>query len=182
MASSDEGLTAGQLEAWIWLVVLFETMPAAIDKQLKADAGLNLFEYMVLARLSEESDRTLQMARLAEISNGSISRLSHAVTRLERRGWVDKQVGGAAQRHNTVSLTDAGYEVLATVAPPHVANVRRLLADPLTAGDIDSLVAVARKLVGAADPDAFDTIDRQVPEILARNARERRRARDERGR
>jgi DNA-binding MarR family transcriptional regulator len=169
-------LTAGQLEAWIWLVVLFETMPAAIEKQLKADVGLNLFEYMVLARLSEESDRTLQMARLAEISNGSISRLSHAVTRLERRGWLDKQVGGAAQRHNTVTLTDAGYEALSAVAGSHVANVRRLLADPLTAGEIDSLVAIARKLVGAADPDAFETIDRQVPEILARNARGRRRA------
>ncbi|MEZ5236263.1 MAG: MarR family winged helix-turn-helix transcriptional regulator [Acidimicrobiales bacterium] len=169
MATGDEGLNARQLEAWILLVVLLEIAPPAIERQLKADAGINLFEYTVLAMLSEEPDRMLQMARLAEVSFGSISRLSHAIDRLERRGWVEKQAGGGNRRHNTVRLTDAGWATVTEVAVGHVANVRRLLVDPLTDSEVESFVRIGRKLIGAAEPDVLDRLDRQIPEILQRN-------------
>lgn len=169
VATSEPGLTPHQLEAWVLMLALFETVPPAIEAQLKADAGINLFEYTVLAMLSEEPDRTVQMTRLADISFGSISRLSHAVTRLERRGWVDKQRGHGSRRHNTVSLTDEGYAALVAIAPAHVANARRLLAEPLTDAEIDAFARVARKLVGAAEPAVLELLERQIPEIIERN-------------
>ena len=77
---ADERLT------WLVLVSLLQTLPGALDAQLQRDSGLSFFEYMVLAMLSEQEDRTLRMSRLAAVTNGSMSRLSHVAAKLERRG------------------------------------------------------------------------------------------------
>ena len=61
---------------------------AAVDGQLQRDAGMPLAYYEILVRLSEAPDRSLRMTQLAEASSSSKSRVSHAVARLEERGWV----------------------------------------------------------------------------------------------
>lgn len=170
MADNGSGLSADQLETWITLVALLETLPPAIDAQLKSDLGVNLFEYTVLAMLSEEPDRTLPMASLAAVSFGSISRLSHTVSRLEKRGWVDKQVGVGARRHNVVVLTDAGFEALASAAPRHLAEVRRLIFDSLSAEETRTLSRIAKKLIGVAAPDVTDLLEEKIPIVVERNA------------
>ena len=123
----------------------------------------------MLAMLSEEPDRTLPMSQLADITFGSISRLSHAVGRLENRGWVAKQAGAAGRRHNTVSLTDEGFAALRSAAGPHIATVRRLVVDPLTTTELRSFTTVLRKLVGAADPELIEILDAQIPTVIERN-------------
>jgi hypothetical protein len=75
-----------QQRAWRQIVGLFMTLPGAIDSDLQRNAGLSLYEYLVLAALSETPDRTLQMSDLAYRANSSLSRLSHLISRLEKRG------------------------------------------------------------------------------------------------
>ena len=166
---ATQGLTADQLEAWILLNAFLETVPSAIDAQLKNDAGINLFEYTVLAMMSEQPDQTIAMSRLADVSFGSISRLSHAVGRLEKRGWVEKRAGEGGRRHNTVSLTDEGFAALRSVAGHHIANVRRLLVEPLTSDELDALRSALRKMIGAADDEVASLLDVQIPDVIARN-------------
>ena len=89
--AGPDWLTEAELAAWVRLVSVFIKLPAALDAQLQRDAGVSHFEYMVLSRLSEASDHTLRMSDLAVLANGSLSRLSHVVTRLERRGWVRRE-------------------------------------------------------------------------------------------
>lgn len=166
---ATRGLDPHQLEAWVLLNAFFETTQPAIEAELKHDAGINLFEYTVLAMLSEEPDRTLPMSQLADISFGSISRLSHAVGRLEKRGWVAKQSGATGRRHNTVFLTDEGFAALRSAAGPHIATVRRLVIDPLTATELRTFTTVLRKLVGTADPELIDLLDSAIPTVVERN-------------
>src|SRR3981081_3198570 len=59
-----------------------------LDRELQHEAGLPMAYYQVLAMLSEAPNRTLRMSDLAEQTWSSRSRLSHAVDRLEERGWV----------------------------------------------------------------------------------------------
>lgn len=66
------------------------TLPGALESQLLRDSDLTLFGYMILARLSFVPDATLRMSEIAEMANGSLSRTSHAVARLEKRGWVTR--------------------------------------------------------------------------------------------
>jgi len=169
MVADGAGLSPSQLEAWITVMAFVETVPPAIEGQLKTEAGINLFEYTVLAMVSEEPDHSLPMSKLAGLSFGSISRLSHAVTRLQRRGWVEKRAGAGARRHNIVSLTDAGVEVLQAAAESHVAMVHERVGEPLTEQDAVDLSRILRKLIGATDPELADMLEVQVPVIIERN-------------
>ena len=103
--AEPQWLTGEERDAWIPLVGMLIKLPAALDAQLQRDASLSHFEYMVLSRLSEAPGHTLRMSDLAILANGSLSRLSHVVTRLERRGWVRRESCPADGRYTNAVLT-----------------------------------------------------------------------------
>jgi DNA-binding MarR family transcriptional regulator len=84
-------LTAVELDSWLSVVRLMIWLPWSIDQQLQRDSNLRMVEYQVLAMLSETPERTMRMSSLAELTNASLSRLSHLVKRLERRGFVRRE-------------------------------------------------------------------------------------------
>src|SRR5690348_3099689 len=84
-------LSDDERHAWMAFSAMLMTVPPAIDGQLKRDAGINFFEYSILTSLSESPDHTVRMSTLAHLAGGSLSRLSHAVSRLERQGWVRRR-------------------------------------------------------------------------------------------
>src|SRR5437764_15301509 len=118
--------------AWVNLIKVLLTLPGALESQLLRDADLTLLGYMILARLSVVPEATLRMSEIAEMANGSLPRISHAVARLEDRGWVTRTVcTGRGRRFTVATLTDAGRAHLEAAAPSHVATVRRLVVEPL---------------------------------------------------
>lgn len=125
-------LSAGEQTAWRPFVALLFRLPAALDQQLQRDAGVTHFEYMVLSSLSEAPGRTLRMSDLATMASGSLSRLSHVVSRLERRGWVRREPCPGDGRYINAVLTEEGWSKVVETAPGHVEAVRRLLIDVLT--------------------------------------------------
>lgn len=139
-------LSDAQLQDWAALVGLVMTLPAAIDAQLKRDAGVNSFEYHVLANLAEAPGRTLVLSNLAEQAQGSLSRLSHAITRLERAGWVERRTCADKGRRVEARLTDAGLAKLEATAPGHVREARRLVVDVLTPDQLSALGEAARAI------------------------------------
>ncbi|GAB3147886.1 MarR family winged helix-turn-helix transcriptional regulator [Amycolatopsis sp. NPDC004378] len=132
---------------WINLAKVLLTLPGALESQLLRDADLTLLGYMILARLSVVPRETLRMSVIAEMANGSLPRISHAVARLEDRGWVTRKVcTGQGRRFTTATLTDAGRAHLAAAAPAHVETVRRLVLDPL-GDDFARLGAAVERIV-----------------------------------
>ncbi|MEU4695298.1 MarR family winged helix-turn-helix transcriptional regulator [Actinoplanes sp. NPDC023714] len=146
-------LTDDERHAWMALTAMFATLPPAIDAQLKRDAGINFFEYQILSWLSMTPDRLVRMGMLAHLAGGSISRLSHAVTRLERQGWVRRRTSDSPEgRCVEAELTDAGMAVVVAAAPDHVREARRLIFDVLTAEEVGQLKRIGMKLVEAEAP------------------------------
>jgi DNA-binding MarR family transcriptional regulator len=143
-------LTAGELEAWMPFSAMLMNVLSALDSQLQRDARLSLFGYLVLAGLSEAPERTLPMSDLAVLANGSPSRLSHAVAKLERQGWVVRSPCPGNGRVTVATLTDAGYTKIAVSAPGHVESVRDLVLDLLTAEQLHSLGEVSRVILARA--------------------------------
>ena len=84
-------LTRAEQETWIALVNVAMRLEGNLDTHLRRDGGVTLAEYLVLAMLSENPDRTLTLSELAARINSSASRMSHVVTRLENRGWLHRQ-------------------------------------------------------------------------------------------
>lgn len=142
--------------AWRQLAAVMLQLPAALERQLQRDAGFSHFEYWVLALLSESPDRTLRLRELATRANASLSRLSHVVTRLERRGWVVRRPCPDDARSTLAVLTEDGHAAVVASAPGHVATVRSLVFDGLTHEDVTALervcAAVAARIAADGDP------------------------------
>ena len=145
-------LTEDERDAWIPLIGVLIKLPAALDAQLQRDAGLSHFEYMVLSRLSEAPARTLRMSDLAILANGSLSRLSHVVTRLERRGWVRREACRGDGRYTNAVLTGEGWAKVAATAPGHVAAVRQLVVDALSPEQVGQLRDIAQAIMSRVLP------------------------------
>jgi DNA-binding MarR family transcriptional regulator len=150
-------LTPKQHSAWTSILALTQALPAALDAQLKRDAGLNGFEYYVLAKLSEAPRCTMRMTALAVLAQGSVSRLSRAVGRLEKSGWVSRRPSPEDGRHTEAQLTPAGWQKVQQVAPGHVRQARRLVIDVLTPTQLAQLRLAARAVVEAVAPGWLDS-------------------------
>src|SRR5207253_1841021 len=138
--------------AWLHLLATFTLLPAAIDSQLQREAGMSHFEFGVMAALSRQPGRRLQLKDLAVVANGSLSRLSHVISRLERRGWV-RRISGTKGRATNAELTDKGYRKLMEAGPVHFREVRRLVFDVLTPQEVKDLRRVTGRLKAGLIPE-----------------------------
>ncbi len=145
-------LTPEEMHAWIRLVSVVELLPGALDAPLQRDAELTHFEYFTLARLSEAPDRTLRMTALSAATNSSLARLSHVISRLEKRGFVERSPCAEDRRATNASLTTTGWQKVVATAPGHVATVRDSAIDVLDAADIADLDRIMGRILSRLDP------------------------------
>ncbi len=155
MTTSQEPRWLGQEEelAWLTLVSVLLTLPGALDAQLQRDAGMTFYEYMVLAALSNDPNRSVRMSELAVLTNGSLPRLSQVVTKLEERGLVRRRRDANDARCTLAVLTNVGLRSLEKAAPGHVGSVRRLIFDPLTPTQVRQLRNIHGRIKAAISHD-----------------------------
>jgi DNA-binding MarR family transcriptional regulator len=132
-------LDEDEQRAWRAFIEATGLLMNQLDRELQRDAGMPHAYYEILVRLSEQPDRSLRMSELAERSQSSRSRVSHAVARLEENGWVRRESVDGDRRAALAVLTDAGFAALAAAAPGHVEGVRRHLIDRLTPAQVVQL-------------------------------------------
>ena len=147
-------LTAQEQRAWRSFLGACQVFFTAVDGQLQRDAQIPHAYYEILVRLSEAPGRSLRMSQLAEAAAASKSRISHAVARLEERGWVRRVGCDADRRGQFAELTAAGYAALERAAPGHVEQVRRSLFDALTPEQVGQLKRISDAMIAAAGPAA----------------------------
>jgi DNA-binding MarR family transcriptional regulator len=154
MRSQDQvrWLSPGEQQAWRTFLTACQTLFSAIDAQLARDSQIPHGYYEILVRLSEAPGRELRMTQLAEASTSSKSRLSHAVARLEDRGWVRRTDCPTDRRGQVAHLTDEGFTALAAAAPGHVEQVRRSLIDQLTPEQVEQLREISASIIAACGP------------------------------
>jgi DNA-binding MarR family transcriptional regulator len=138
--------------AWRSLLAMFSLLDAALDRQLQRDARMPHTYYTILVHLSEAPERSLRMTDLAQVVQSSQSRISHAVARLEERGWVRREPCPTDRRGQVAVLTDTGYQILAAAAPGHVRAVRENLFDQLSHEQVGQLYQICRAALGKLDP------------------------------
>ena len=144
-------LDDAEQQAWRRLAALLLKLPSELEGQLQRDADMSHFEYWVLALLSEEPDRAMRLSQLAARANASLSRLSHGVKRLEKRGWLTREPCPDDARATLAVLTDAGWRQVLTAAPGHVHRVRELVFDALDHDDVDELTRLCDAILERLD-------------------------------
>ena len=153
MPDQPPWLDRDERHAWMSLQAMLMSLPPAIDAQLKRDSGLNFFEYSILSQLSAPPSRRVQMTRLSQLTGGSLSRLSHAASRLEERGFVRRHLVTDESRCTELVLTAEGMTFLEAAAPHHVREARRLVFDVLTSEQVAQVRDIAQAISAAASPD-----------------------------
>ncbi len=150
-------LTDDEQRAWLALAGVMLKLSPALDSQLQRDCELTHFDYLCLAMLSEIHDRTLPMSDLATRTNASLSRLSHVISKLERRGWVARTPSPQSRRVTLVTLTDVGWKVLVDAAPGHVETVYSLVFEDLDPADVAALERIAGHVVARIEASRLKT-------------------------
>jgi DNA-binding MarR family transcriptional regulator len=149
-------LTAAELDSWLSVVRMLTWLPWSIDQQLQRDSRLRMVEYQVLAMLSTSPERTMRMSSLAEVTNASLSRLSHLVKRLEARGLVRREPDPTDGRFTKAILTEKGFRTIAEAAPGHVSHVRSLVIDVLSPEQLRRLGRDADRIVSRIDTSGIN--------------------------
>lgn len=158
-ASTPEELWLTATEQAAWRTFLYATtllqdrFNAALQEDPEID--LTLGEYEILVRLSESEKNFLRMSELADQVVHSRSRLTHTVSRMEKRGLVERVRCTDDGRGRQAQLTTAGRAMLEHAAPTHVRSVRELLLDVI---GHDDLLELGRILGKTIEPDAPVTV------------------------
>ncbi|MEV7125425.1 MarR family transcriptional regulator [Streptomyces sp. NPDC093260] len=152
-AGSQRWLTLGEQRVWRAYLHATTLLEDHLDRQLQRDAGMPHIYYGLLVKLAEAPRRRLRMTELARDAKITRSRLSHAVSRLEKNGWVRREDCSSDKRGQFAVLTDEGGEVLARTAPGHVAAVRQALFDRLSPEQQKSLGEIMQIVAEGLQPN-----------------------------
>jgi DNA-binding MarR family transcriptional regulator len=136
---------------WLRLNAL---LPGVLHRELQTDADLSLPDFDVLVQLTDSPDARVRVTDLARGLHWERSRVSHHVTRMERRGLVRREECRDDGRGAFVVLTEEGRAAIDRAAPAHVATVRRLVFDALTPQETAVMATVIDKVLTRLEGDA----------------------------
>ncbi|MGY0503649.1 MarR family winged helix-turn-helix transcriptional regulator [Nocardia sp. FBN12] len=125
-----EDLDSVERRAWSAVVTLSMRVPSALDSRLQREFGVTHFEYRVMALLHDAPERRMRLSMLAARGHGSISRLSHVVSKLERVGWARREAAVSGRGIDAV-LTESGLAKVVATTPDYLVAVRKLVLDGL---------------------------------------------------
>ncbi|MFI6862672.1 MarR family winged helix-turn-helix transcriptional regulator [Streptomyces sp. NPDC050421] len=145
-------------EQSVWRAYLHATtlLEDHLDRQLQRDAGMPHIYYGLLVQLSQAPRRQMRMTELAKDAKITRSRLSHAVARLEKSGWVRREDCPSDKRGQNAVLTEEGHEMLRRSAPGHVSAVRQAMFDRLTPEQVRTLGEIMQVMATGLQPEGTD--------------------------
>jgi DNA-binding MarR family transcriptional regulator len=151
-------LTPEEQRAWRAYLAATHLLEDALDRQLQQDTGMPHLYYSILATLSEEPGRRLRMTDLAEALKITRSRLTYAVTRLERDGLVARESCASDKRGSIAVLTEAGLAQVERAAPGHVETVRASLFDHLRPEQVGQLEEICDRIARAMQESTAEDV------------------------
>jgi DNA-binding MarR family transcriptional regulator len=152
-AHETRWLDAQEQQVWAQLSTMILRLQPVLSAQLQREFGISQFEYLMMARLSEAPGSMLRMSVLATLTGSSLPRLSQAVGRLEKRGWMSRQPDAEDSRYTVAVLAPAGLRQLQKAAPSHVAAVREFIFDRLTRAQARQLGTICQRILDGLPPD-----------------------------
>lgn len=136
-------LSDEEQRAWRGLLQMTVQLQAQVNRELQETSGLSGADYEVLVPLSESEEGRLRVMELARVLCWEQSRMSHHLARMQKRGLVARQECPSDRRGAFVVLTPGGRDAIEAAAPAHVATVRRLVFDGLTADQVRGLTGIS---------------------------------------
>jgi DNA-binding MarR family transcriptional regulator len=147
MNSDEPWLTQTQQQVWRRWLLMNDRLTAALSRDMQRGSDLSLQDFGVLVHLTDVPDGRVRIAELAIALNWERSRLSHHITRMERRGLVRREECSQDGRGAFAAITTTGRTAIEGAAPSHACTVRRLVFDDLTDEELQTLGVITDKVL-----------------------------------
>jgi DNA-binding MarR family transcriptional regulator len=146
-------LTPPEQRAWRAFVGVHQKLPGRLARALQGCGNLSIADYVVLVALTDTPEGLRHFQDLANTVQWERSRMSHHLRRMTKRGLVTREDCPKDGRGVHVAVTPAGRAAIETAAPQHVATVRRLVIDPLSPEELDTLTVLCERILGRLEVD-----------------------------
>jgi len=147
-------LEPDEQRAWRAFLRMHGLLTARLNRQLQTDSGLSLADYEVLVQLTEAPEGRLRPYELQRDLQWEQSRLSHHLTRMQRRGLIRRDECTVDGRGAFIVLSDAGRAAIESAAPGHVDTVRELFFEGLTSDQVAALERLSSTVASRLDRNA----------------------------
>lgn len=152
---TTDKLTGQDLETWNSYLLATRLLFDRLDRSLESQAGLSLPDFILLFRLGQAGEDGMRMSELADSAVFSRSRISHAFSRLENEGWVERRSCPTDRRGSFGFLTGSGRAKLDSAETTHTDVIRRHFLDSMgdAEGSFRSVTDAMRSSLGATSAD-----------------------------
>ena len=152
--TGNRWLDDDEQRAWRAYLRMQSRLTAALNRQLQNESGLSLADYDVLVQLTDAPDGRLRPYELQRALDWEQSRLSHHLSRMQRRKLVARDECIDDGRGAYIQITDTGRQAITNAAPGHVATVRNLFFDALTREQVATLEDLSTRILDRVDTTA----------------------------
>lgn len=140
-------LDAREAHLWESYRGAFRELTGVLEGRLIRNSGLSGADYALLHPLSASADGVLRTRDLGRAIGWERSRLSHQVSRMEKRGLVVREDCESDARGSMVRITDAGRTAIEAAAPDHVDAVRSYFFDKLSQEEQEILTKLLDRIL-----------------------------------
>ncbi len=127
-----------------------------MNRHLTSEVGISLAEFSILSALRVTPDRPMRVYELIETLRWEKTRIIHQISRMVRRGLVERQASPEDGRGTNIALTAEGRAVIDEALPLHVLHVRRLFFDVLAPQQLDTLAVMSEAVLENLQGESFE--------------------------
>lgn len=151
---TDGGVTSEEWDAWRTFMTMRNSLDRTLERNLHASGDISAADYEVLIALFEAPDKTLRARELSTRIAWEKSRLSHQVTRMEKRGLLQRTECDTDGRGTWVSITPDGSRAVLTAMRGHNAAIREFFFDIVSPQELAALQALSQRVLDTIHPPA----------------------------
>ncbi|WP_238174614.1 MarR family winged helix-turn-helix transcriptional regulator [Kribbella kalugense] len=125
--TKEPWLDDDEQKAWRSYLLMNRTLETHLERHLQREFGLSKSDFEILVNLSESESGRMRAFELSRSTQWEKSRLSHHLTRMEKRGLIRKEA--CESRYPEIAITEQGLAAIKECAPAHAARVREFFVD-----------------------------------------------------
>jgi DNA-binding MarR family transcriptional regulator len=152
LMSEVSSVSQDEWDVWRAFFRMRRHLDLALERQLQHDAEISGPDYEILLALFESPDKQLRARELGALLGWEKSRLSHQVTRMERRGLVERTECDTDARGTWIGITADGRRATLGAMRDHALSIRRFFFDVLTDEEKRVFKDVSGRVLDALDP------------------------------
>ena len=156
-------VSPAEWDAWRSFTTMRRSLDRALERNLQATGDISAPDYEILIALFEAPDKTMRARDLAVRVGWERSRVSHQVTRMTKRGLLERTECDSDGRGTWVGLTADGRRAVLGTMREHSARIRRYFFDVLTAEELATLESLSERVLATLAPTCDDPAEEDTP-------------------